>query len=132
MHEEKLRNYELEQQAKRKKAELDEFKRNLSVTNEDGYKNIVELEGSFDALNVKADIISLCTGGDYNVDEEKTFDTLFQPLLMAFKFGIPDPEVMFSKISIERSIDVENLDINAFLMKQFETARKLKCKTRIC
>ena len=108
MHEEKLRNYELEREAKRKKAELDEFKRNLSVTNEDGYKNIVELEGSFDALNVKADIISLCTGGDYNVDEEKTFDTLFQPLLMALKFGIPDPEVMFSKIRVRNPRVTEN------------------------
>ncbi len=130
LDEEKRKNYELEQQHKRKKAELDEFKRQLSVTNKDGYKNIVELEGYFNALNVKADIISLCKSGNYTFEEEKTFDAFFEMMLNALAFGIGNPEEIFSIVEVEQSIDVENFDINAFLKKHFETTRKMNGNMR--
>ncbi len=141
---------ELEQENEQKEEKIREYQERLKLTDQEGYRNMSELVLCFKAFGLKYELQDFIGEGDnYSVEDEVTFDTLFESMVKCMRLGIPEPkdknrviievdqEITEPKdknrviIEVDQEFGKHTFHINAMLTKQYDTAKRIKSQTTI-
>jgi hypothetical protein len=124
---------ELEQENEQKEAKIREYQERLKLTDQEGYHNMSELVSCFKAFGLKYELQDFIGEGDnYSVEDEVTFDMLFESMVKCMRLGIPEPKDKNRVIiEVDQEFGKHTFHINAMLMKQYNTAQRIKSQTTI-
>lgn len=124
---------ELKQENEQKEAQIREYQEWLKLTDQEGYRNMSELVSCFKAFGLKHELQDFIGEGDnYSVEDEVTFDTLFESMVKCLRLGIPEPkDKKRFIIEVDQEFGKHRFNINAMLLKQYDAAQRMKSQTTI-